>query len=570
MHRHSTDTPACYSYIRFSHPEQSKGDSLRRQAQAAADWCEKNGLRLDTATTLHDLGKSGYTGKHRTNPDRNALAAFLKLVESGRIAHGSHLLIENLDRLTREDEVPACHLLTGILLAGVRVVQLKPYEMVLTEKSNGWELMRAVMELSRGHGESAMKSERVGKAWAEKKERARAGEVLTRMLPAWIEERGGKLHLIPARAAVVKHIFALAAGGYGYQGIVRRLTEEGVPSFGTYVLRKKRSHFSGHWTPPYISKIVNDRRAVGEHQPRGRGGKPEGEPIPNYFPAAVSLEEYAAAQGARDRRRKKDKDGREIAANRVGKYINLFAGLVRNARDGDSYVTGSKPGRVLFTLAAHQGRGASFSFPLGTFEEAVLSALKEINPQEILNGGPGPDESLVLAGELARVEAKIDELASELRDGDVKALAKVLRELEAEKAALAGKLAEARQRAAHPLSETWGEAQTLLETLAAAPDPRDVRLRLRAALRRMVEVIMLLVVRRGATRLCAIQIWFAGGRRRDYLIMHIAPGRYRPGGWWARSLAEVVPPGDLDLRRPEHVAELVEALEAIDLAALVE
>src|SRR5215813_239734 len=96
-----------YSYIRFSTPEQSKGDSLRRQTEAAADWCRRHKVRLDTGTTLHDLGKSAYTGQHRKNPDRHALAGFLKLVEGGKIPRGSHLIVEALDRLTREDIQPA-------------------------------------------------------------------------------------------------------------------------------------------------------------------------------------------------------------------------------------------------------------------------------------------------------------------------------------------------------------------------------------------------------------------------------------------------------------------------------
>src|SRR5262249_39104224 len=150
---------------------------------------------------------------------------FLKRVEAGDVQRGSYLLIENLDRLSREDEVPACHLLTSILLAGVQVVQLSPYEMLLTEKSNGWELMRAVMELSRGHGESQIRWEGGGRAGREKRAAAREGRpqphrredrvggtsVLTHTLPAWVEERGGKLVLIPQKAAVVKRIFRLAA-----------------------------------------------------------------------------------------------------------------------------------------------------------------------------------------------------------------------------------------------------------------------------------------------------------------------------------------------------------------------
>jgi len=87
MPQHSTtSTPAiAYSYIRFSTPEQLRGDSLRRQTEAAAQWCGANNITLDTSLTLHDLGKSAYLGAHRQNPDRNALAAFLKLVETGKI-----------------------------------------------------------------------------------------------------------------------------------------------------------------------------------------------------------------------------------------------------------------------------------------------------------------------------------------------------------------------------------------------------------------------------------------------------------------------------------------------------
>src|SRR5262245_42966948 len=140
-----------YSYIRFSHPDQAKGDSVRRQTEAVADWCQRHRVHLDTATTLCDLGTSAYLGKHRENPDRNALAAFLKLVESGRVPRGSFLVIENLDRLSREHIRPALTLLLNLIEAGVRVVQLRPVEAVYDEAVEPMQLMMAIMELSRGH-----------------------------------------------------------------------------------------------------------------------------------------------------------------------------------------------------------------------------------------------------------------------------------------------------------------------------------------------------------------------------------------------------------------------------------
>src|SRR5262249_19648513 len=125
-----------YSYVRFSHPDQARGDSLRRQIEAAEGWCLRNGATLDTSTTLHDLGvgafakgkqpeaddgMAGFIGpEDLVNPDRQALAGFLALIKRRKVPRGAYLIIENLDRLSRDDVVPTTHLLTGILLAGVR------------------------------------------------------------------------------------------------------------------------------------------------------------------------------------------------------------------------------------------------------------------------------------------------------------------------------------------------------------------------------------------------------------------------------------------------------------------
>jgi DNA invertase Pin-like site-specific DNA recombinase len=567
MPHHSTaDTPpVAYSYVRFSTPDQAKGDSLRRQTQAAADWCSRNGVSLDASATLHDLGRSAFTGSHRRNPDRHALAAFLKLVETGKVPRGSFLIVEALDRLTREDIQPALLLVLNLLQAGIRIVQLKPAEMVFNDKSDTLPVMMMIVELARGHSESAMKSERNGKAWVEKRRKAReAGVVMTHSLPRWIEEVGGRLRLIPERAAVVKRIFKRAAAGYGQKLTASLLTREQVPSFGP----------PGHWNASYIWGILKDRRAMGEFQPkRKRGREKDGEPIPGYYPAAVTEEEwYAARAGAAQRRQKR---------GRTGRYVNVFAGMLRNARDGGTYYCttraphgdGGTRRRVLINTAATEGRARGYTFPFATFEAAVLSLLAEIDPHDILNGDDGPDETLLLAGELAGVEARIAELEAELLKGDVASLARALRQLEGQKEELAGRLATARQKAAHPLSEAWGEARTLLGTLDAAPDPYDVRVRLRAALRRIVDSIWMLVVARGHNRLCAMQVWFSdGARHRDYLIMHRPPkdnGKARvEGGWWARSLASVAAPDDLDLRDQRQAEELAEALEQIDLAAV--
>jgi DNA invertase Pin-like site-specific DNA recombinase len=573
MQRHSTpDAPAfAYSYIRFSHPDQAKGDSLRRQTEAAADWCRRNKVRLDSSTTLHDLGRSAFTGSHRQNPDRHALAAFLKLVEAGKVPRGSYLVIENLDRLSREHIQPALLLALNLLQAGIRIVQLKPSEIVFDDKSDTLPVMMMMMELSRGHGESAIKAERVGRAWAEKKRLAREkGTVLTHCLPAWVEEVGGRLRLIPGRAAVVRRIFKLAAEGYGRKLTATLLTREKVPAFGP----------AGHWNGSYIGEILSDRRAIGEFQPCKKQGRvKDGEPIPDYYPAAVTEAAWHAARaGAAERLHKRGRTG--------GGHVNVFAGLLKNARFGDSFycsLSSASKGRgyarqMLHNTGGHEGRLPSCSFPYETFERAVLGLLREIDPDDIINGDEAPDEIQVLAGQLAGVRSSIALIEAELNEhGESPALFRRLRAKEDEERALASRLAEAQQKAAHPLSESWDEAKTLLGAVDGAAGPADVRLRLRSALRRVVQEIWMLIVPRGKDRLAAVQVFFNTNRdgeyrRRDYVIYHRSDrnnGKVRKAGvWGAWSLNELIGPGDFDLREKADVAAMEAELAEIDLAEL--
>src|SRR5262245_9686816 len=72
--------PRAYSYVRFSRPEQLKGDSLRRQTQLAQAYADSHGLELDTALTFNDLGVSAYRG---ANFDEGALGRFIEAVDRG-------------------------------------------------------------------------------------------------------------------------------------------------------------------------------------------------------------------------------------------------------------------------------------------------------------------------------------------------------------------------------------------------------------------------------------------------------------------------------------------------------
>jgi DNA invertase Pin-like site-specific DNA recombinase len=110
--------PKAYSYLRFSTPDQMKGDSFRRQTELSRKYAEENGLDLDDALSFQDLGISAFRGK---NAEDGALGAFIEAVNQGRVKRGSFLLVESLDRLSRQSPYKAFRQFASILDMGVNI-----------------------------------------------------------------------------------------------------------------------------------------------------------------------------------------------------------------------------------------------------------------------------------------------------------------------------------------------------------------------------------------------------------------------------------------------------------------
>ncbi|WP_439629006.1 recombinase family protein [Gemmata sp.] len=547
-------TPTAYSYVRFSSPTQAEGDSIRRQTELRDAWLRKSNAVLDTSLTLRDEGVSAYSGAHRENADRTALAAFLELVRRGRIPRGSYLIVESLDRLTREHIRPALTLFLNLIEQGIRVVQLLPVETVYDDKVEPMSLMMAIMELSRGHSESRMKSERLGRVWSEKKKSAAtAGAPITRAVPAWVRVRGNSFVLVPEKAAAVRRIFELATAGYGLGAITKKLNGEKVPAIGR----------APKWARSYVAKILGNRSTFGEYQPhKGHASatrKPDGPPVSGYFPSVVAEDVFLAAQTALTSRR--NKGGRPLP------QVAIFTGLLRDARDGGTFHVTNKgeksAGRALAPAnAIHGVPGAVYvAFPLDVFEEAILSQLREIDPRDVLpQHDAATDRASVLSGRLAELDNLIALWTAKMDDPSiVDTVAAKLGQLNTERRKLLADLADAQREAASPLGAAWGEAKVLAEALRDAPDQIDARTRLRAAVRRITEEVRCLFIDAGPARVAVVQLWFTGGAQRSYLIEyhrgHGNASAARPATSAVRSFAEAgLSCGDL--RKPDEAALL--------------
>ena len=136
------ERPKAYSYIRFSTPEQAHGDSLRRQTDAARAYAARHDLDFDETLDLTDPGISAHYGK---NVEVGKLRAFLDGVRDKIIPQGSYLLVESLDRISRQTVRKAVRTMEEIVEAGVTLVDLsdggKRYSVETLDNDHGVSFM---------------------------------------------------------------------------------------------------------------------------------------------------------------------------------------------------------------------------------------------------------------------------------------------------------------------------------------------------------------------------------------------------------------------------------------------
>jgi DNA invertase Pin-like site-specific DNA recombinase len=249
-------SPRAYSYVRFSTPEQAKGHSLQRQTEMAQAWASANNVVLDDELTFQDKGVSGFTG---ANFETGELGAFLARVKDGTIPTGSWLLVENLDRISRQVARKAVRTIEDIVEAGVTVVDLsdsgREYSAETLDRDPMLFVMM-VMRFIRSNEESATKGVRVAKAHAARRQKFAGEEKLTepytRKLPAWIRwsDSASDYELIAERADLLRWMFEVADDGLGVHSIAAHLNETKVDTWGAGKWKAK------YWHRSYVRKLL--------------------------------------------------------------------------------------------------------------------------------------------------------------------------------------------------------------------------------------------------------------------------------------------------------------------------
>ncbi len=398
----SAPNPLAYSYIRMSTDIQLKGDSLRRQQQSSKAYADQNGLELVEDFKLEDIGVSAFKG---ANVSSGALGKFLALVKGGEIARGSYLLVESLDRISRQQVLDSIPVFFDIIKSGINVVTLADAHLYRAGETNFADIMYSVMILGRAYEESKTKSMRVGEAWRNKRNKA-SEKKLTKVAPAWLTLREDRsvFDIIKERADVVQQIFDFADAGHGSFVITRRLNQSDVPTFTK----------SDGWHESYVTKILNNRAVLGEFQPHRYDELGEriasGDPIRSYFPRIVDEDQFLRVQAARRRRLV------EGAGRKGPEYRNLFSKIAKCDYCGAPmrFVHKGRPPKgtqaLKCTNAVRNLGCESVSWKYSDFETSFLYFVKEVDLTAILQAAAQDSGQAMLQQRMAALEEKVHQL----------------------------------------------------------------------------------------------------------------------------------------------------------------
>jgi DNA invertase Pin-like site-specific DNA recombinase len=460
--------PIAYSYIRFSTENQNLGDSLRRQVELAKIYAERHCLTLDHSS-YRDLGISAFKGR---NASEGKLGTFLQAVERGLISSDSTLLIEDFDRLSRDEIDNALSLFLRIVQSGITLVTLKDEQVYTQERirRDQASLIVSIMYLGRAHDESRMKSRRVSQAWEAKRQ---SGKPMTAIAPSWLHLSSDRSTWLihEDKAEVVKKIFKLALAGNGAPTIAKVLNAQGTPTMKT----------APHWTFGVVSAILKNAAVVGTLTPK----KAIAAPHVGYYPKIVSETDFALVQSAMTKRR-------WFGGRGSGNVANLFAGISYcHVCDGKMRVVGQQgPHVYLKCLTAYSGMGCDEGrFPYRAAEKATLQHLANHLANRLARDDDSvEDASIVLRHKRTDLKKRLGNLIDSLAEVGSPALRDKINEIQLQIDKVEQQLSTTLPARASVVAQE--EAAILFGTLkwtAGDETSLELRKRLQLEVRRMLE-----------------------------------------------------------------------------------
>lgn len=453
-----------FSYQRVSDPKQTREGrtGLDRQAEAFIEFCNKHGL-TPNSDPLVDRGLSAFHGRHRT---KGALGAFIAAAEAGQIPPGSVLVVEDLDRFSRERASHGEELLLALFRKDLALGIVRD-DVVVDRALYDDDLGLRVKLLTRrdaAHDSSKKLSGRISDVWKRRQrdwEEHRKPYLGKLSRPGWLTDDGVGFVEIHDSVKLIQRIFRLCADeNMGGTQIAELLNKDGI-----------KPGKADAYGPTRILNILHDRRVLGEKQ------WPDGSISLDYFPRIIDQKLWDAAQKAIDiRQSNKGRHGR-------GQVIaNLFQGASYCAcgQNLSLQTSRNRQGQSAYSVLRCAGkRKHTCTQPPGDWkydEEALLLAFMAQRWEKFFDRPADNRQLRALEKRLRETEAILERQQQEAANA-TKNLADLLKQgvLDAPTAAILNKAAEDASTSAEATQKTLQAVEGEIQQLRLRPSGAKVQ-----------------------------------------------------------------------------------------------
>ena len=374
------------SYTRFSSGSQRHGTSLERQQELSNAYCKEHNLTL--IQSFHDGGKSGFHGRHLAADGE--LRRLLKMLDNGDIPKGTHLLIEQTDRLSRQPLMQAFSLVTNLLEKGLVIVTLDDKQKY-TYEGDQTQVYMLAGRLHRGYDESRSKSERLSKVWANKQKEMEEGIVPKMRLPFWLaRDSSGKVIELSSWVSMIEEVLNLAIEGHGGADIAAKLNGEG-----------RLTKDGVDWNSSKITKLIRNKQLIGWHT------RKSDKTTYLCLPPIVSQELFSMAQKALDSRTRTRGNSKQ--------WNSALSGLTScGACGGTLKLHGRPQSRTAVCRTAVDG-GSCTNRKSIRYKALILGSVASLNTSlaNLMMNQPikeQPQEKRELEAKLAKAQVKVSNL----------------------------------------------------------------------------------------------------------------------------------------------------------------
>ncbi len=320
-----------YFYTRISSKAQISGEGINRQEDFITKFLDginnnsEGNVQYIQSKIINDSGVSAYDGSNILDGE---LGKFIIDAENGKIEQGSLLILEALDRLSRQKISESRKLIQRIFDAGIKIAIVK-YNIIFDDSSSneiGADLL-VTAGLHLAFMESEQKSVRLRDTFARKREKIANGiAVKNSHMPFWLTYENNNFTLLAEQVKHVKLIFKLRLEGMGLHSITRYFNENNLKLAGN------KSNSKNQLNSTRVTDILKHRGVYGayeifknEYTTTTRKRISTGEIIENYYPVIISKEDFDNVQGMFEGKRN------------IRKVVNIFSGLTKCSCCGNNY-----------------------------------------------------------------------------------------------------------------------------------------------------------------------------------------------------------------------------------------